>query len=145
MLRTVHEVHMRKFTCTHEKCFISTSNIQYVTIHFIMLHDNISWTHGKYDWNTWTIFHVTWNIFMYHLTWYSSCHNSRRNIIWTWKIYLEKFVRNRKNFYFCTKRWGLFFQHDCPLLWERSALPILLQKHFALCGTITGSYIHQGK
>ena len=124
---------MRIFVCTHEKCFMWTSNIQHVMIHFIMLHDNISSTHGKYDRNTWTIFDVTWNIFhvwnhlvfimshhLYHVTWRFSCqvmttlwpwhdnyhviekrslrhlkdhvntiffNNSRRIIMWTWKIY----------------------------------------------------------
>ena len=52
-------------------------------IHFIMLHDNISSTHEKYEWNTWTIFLLTWNILhvylvfimshdLYHVTWHVS-------------------------------------------------------------------------
>ena len=48
-----------------------------------MLHDNISSTHEKYEWNTWTIFLLTWNILhvylvfimshdLYHVTWHVS-------------------------------------------------------------------------
>ena len=67
MLREVHGIHIRIFACTHEKCLMWTWNIQFVMIHFIMLHDNISSTHEQYF--TW---HETFC--MYHDTLYSSCH-----------------------------------------------------------------------
>ena len=115
-------------------------------IHFIMLHDNISSTHEKYEWNTWTIFLLTWNILhvylvfimshdLYHVTWHvsltwsMSCDiiliimSMQKNLLGIFKIMSTWFFQNPRRIIMST--WKIYHvqQRRIFLMWILEWIP----------------------